>query len=64
MIDERNDRGGNLPLISCSRIQMGRARGIWRVTKDGRFHGDFFKKQDALAAALTARGTTAPSLWR
>ena len=47
--------GSDLPLISCSRIQMGNARGIWRVTKDGNFYGDFFKKQDAVVAALAAR---------
>jgi hypothetical protein len=24
--------------------------GVWRVTKDGRFHGDYFKEEYALKA--------------
>lgn len=42
-----------------ARIQMHHAGGIWRVTLDGRFYGDFLKKQDAAAAVAADRSVPA-----
>jgi hypothetical protein len=46
-------------------IQVRQAGGIWRVTKDGRFYGDFHAKQDALEAGEVAgRGAVLPASCR
>jgi hypothetical protein len=39
-----------LPLTALPRFQISQAGGVWRVTKDGGFYGDFSKEQHALTA--------------
>ena len=55
------DTGKEPNFIAPPRIRMRHAGGVWRVTKDGRFHGDFSKKEDALAAVEAAGSGTAQS---
>ena len=45
-------------LTALPRIRMRHAGGVWRVTRDGRFHGDFSKEEYALAAVEAAGGDT------
>ena len=42
------------------RIQVDHVNGIWRVTKHGRFYGDFLKEQHATSAGEGAAGRAAP----
>jgi hypothetical protein len=42
------------------RIQVDHVNGIWRVTKHGRFYGDFLKEQHASSAGEEAAGAAAP----
>lgn len=42
------------PPVALPPIQVHQAGGVWHVTKDGRFYGDFFKEEDALRAAAAA----------
>lgn len=49
--------GATLPLLAVPCIQVRQTGGVWHVTKDGRFLGDFFKEKDALTAVETAAGT-------
>ena len=42
------------PPAALAPIQVHQAGGVWHVTRDGRFYGDFFKEEDALRAAATA----------
>lgn len=46
-----------LPVPAVPRIQVCQTGGVWHVTKDGRFHGDFFKQEDALISGDAAAGT-------
>lgn len=48
-------RDGRAP-AEPPRIQMTHVNGIWRVTVDGRFYGDFSKEPDAAAAVTAYRG--------
>jgi hypothetical protein len=41
-------------------IQVDHVNGIWRVTKHGRFYGDFLKEQHASSAGEEAAGVAAP----
>lgn len=45
--------GVNFPAVG-PRVRISLAGGIWHVTKDGIFHGDFTREQDAVAAVATA----------
>ena len=56
-----SDAGDELPLTALPRFQVSQAGGVWRVTKDGDFHGDFFKEQHALAAVELARNAAVQS---
>ena len=49
--------GAALPLLAVPYIQVRQAGGVWHVTKDGRFVGDFLKEEDALLAVEAAAGT-------
>lgn len=49
--------GETPPLLALRCIQVRQAGGVWHVTKDGRFLGDFFKEEDALMAVEAAAGT-------
>jgi len=42
-------------LLPLDRIQMKQTRGIWHVTVDGAFWGDFHEKEQALAAIALAK---------
>ena len=53
--------GYEMPLSTPPRFQISHLGGVWRVVKDGRFHSDFFKEQDALAAVEVARSATVQS---
>lgn len=53
---------GATPIAESPRIQMRQAGGIWRVTLDGRFYGDFFNEQDAAAAVSANRSIPAFAL--
>lgn len=53
------DTGNDRLLSPHSGIRVRQAGGVWHVTKDGRFYGDFFKERDALAAVKAAGGTVA-----
>ena len=48
--------GETTPLLALPSIQVRRAGGVWHVTKDGRFLGDFLKEEDALMAVKAAGG--------
>lgn len=48
-------RDGGAP-AEPPRIQMTHVNGIWRVTTDGRFYGNFSKEPDAAAAVAAHRG--------
>lgn len=48
-------------LFPLPRIQVHQAGGIWHVTRDGQFYGDFCEEQDALEAVETAGRNVAPS---
>lgn len=41
-----------------SGVQVRERNGIWKVTANGRFHGDYHQKEHALAAAALVRLTT------
>lgn len=43
------------PTLPPDRIQMKETSGIWHVTVDGAFWGDFHKKEQALAAMALAK---------
>jgi hypothetical protein len=43
------------PTLPHDRIQMKETSGIWHVTVDGAFWGDFHKKEQALAAMALAK---------
>ena len=49
------------PLAESPRIQMKHAGGIWRVTLDGRFYGDFHTEQDAASAVAADPSVSAQS---
>lgn len=40
--------------------RVDHVNGIWRVTKHGRFYGDFLKEQHALSAGKKADGDATP----
>lgn len=37
------------------RVQLHQRNGIWQMTIDGNFHGDYHRQENALAAAALAR---------
>jgi hypothetical protein len=49
---EFGGKGG--PLTMSPTIQVDHVNGIWRVTKHGRFYGDFLKEQHASSAGRDA----------
>lgn len=66
----RNLQAGALPkgaidvgrLFPLPRIQVHQAGGIWHVTRDGQFYGDFHEERHALEAVETAGRNIAPSV--
>lgn len=54
--------GETPPLLALPCIQVRQAGGVWHVTKDGRFYGDFLKEEDALQAVEAAGGADATNL--
>jgi hypothetical protein len=56
-----NGNGVELPAVDPG-VRISLAGGVWHVTKDGIFHGDFTREQDAVAAVATAHliGAQAP----
>jgi hypothetical protein len=46
-------------ITKAPRMQMRQAGGIWRVTLDGRFYGDFLQEQDAAAAVVADQSVPA-----
>lgn len=50
------------PPVEPPRIQMIHVNGIWRVTIDGRFYGDFTKEHEAAASVAATRGGIAQTL--
>lgn len=52
--------GKGTPFTMPPRIQVDHVNGIWRVTKHGRFYGDFLKEQHASSAGEEAAGVAAP----
>lgn len=44
------------PVAATSRFRIDRSAGVWTVTKDGRFSGDYFREDHARAAVATATG--------
>lgn len=54
------EAGGNgMPCTMPPRIQVDHVNGIWRVTKHGRFYGDFLREQDASSAGEAAASVAA-----
>lgn len=49
-IPPSGDIGDEMPLSAPARFRINHMSGVWRVTKDGRFHGDYFKEEYALRA--------------
>ncbi len=52
------------PLMALPRIRVRQTGGVWHVTKDGRFYGDFIKEEKAMQAVEAAGGIvvrTAPT---
>ena len=52
--------GNGRSFTIAPRIQVDHVNGIWRVTKHGRFYGDFLKEQHASSAGEEAAGVAAP----
>jgi hypothetical protein len=48
-------------LFPLPRIQVCQAGGVWRITRDGHFYGDFHEEQDALEAAEVAGRAALPA---
>lgn len=44
------------PLMALPRIKVRQTGGVWHVTKDGRFYGDFIKEEKAMQAVKAAGG--------
>lgn len=56
-----SDPGENLPVTEQPDFQVSQSGGIWRVTKNGKFHGDFSRKSHALESIDVARRAANPS---
>lgn len=57
-----SDNTGDSPSsITPSRFQISNASGVWRVTKDGHFYGNYFEERHALEAVEGARSDIAQS---
>jgi hypothetical protein len=56
-----NNTGDTLTSITPSPFQINHASGVWHVTKDGNFYGNYFEERHASEAVERARGAMVQS---